>query len=48
MLKVIEIKETEIMAFYGFKMLGMDSKNTLLQKRIILALKGGSGGLKGV
>ena len=30
MLKVIKIKETEIVAFYGFGLFGMDGRNTLL------------------
>ena len=47
MLKVIEIKETEIMAFYGFKMLGMDGKNTLLQKKNNFGTQGGVRGIKG-
>ena len=44
MLKVIKIKETEIMAFYGFKMLGMDGKNTLLQKKNNFGTQGGGQG----
>ena len=47
MLKVIKIKETEIMAFYGFKMLGMDGKNTLLQKKNNFGTQGGVRGIKG-